>query len=220
MQHCEHCKVDIRGERRYCPLCQNPLSGTGSREEEVFPFIPESYQYNLVLRLMLFISISTVVVSIAMNAMFPVDINWSVFVIAGILCMWISLAIVIRKRYNIPKTITWQVALISVLAVIWDWRIGWKGWSLDYVIPIACVAAMVVMAVTAKIMRLAVRNFIIYFLLDAVFGIIPVIFVKLDLLSVKYPSVICVTVSVISIAALVLFEGENMRDELNKKMHI
>jgi hypothetical protein len=55
MQYCEHCKVQIRGNRKYCPLCQNPLTGSGSREEEVFPVIPESYQYNLILRLLIFI---------------------------------------------------------------------------------------------------------------------------------------------------------------------
>lgn len=220
MQHCDHCKVDIRGSRKYCPLCQNLLTGNGNERDEVFPVIPESYQYNLILRIMLFISLSAVAVSIAINAMFPVRVNWSMFIIAGILCMWISLAIVIKKRYNIPKTITWQVAVISILAVIWDWRIGWKGWSLDYVIPIACVVAMMVMAVTAKIMRLAVRHFLIYFLLDGIFGIVPIIFIKLKVLGVIYPSIICVTVSVISIAALALFEGENIKDELDKKMHI
>lgn len=220
MQYCEHCKVHIRGNRKYCPLCQNLLSGEGEDTEEVFPVIPETYQYNLVLRIMVFISVSTIVVSMAVNAIFPVDVNWPMFILSGILCMWISLAIVIRKRHNIPKTITWQVALISVLAVLWDWRTGWRGWSLDYVIPIACVTAMVVMAITAKIMRLAVRNFLIYFLMDAVFGILPVLFLIFHFLRVTYPSIICVTVSIISISALALFEGENMKEELNKKMHI
>lgn len=220
MQYCEHCKVHIRGNRKYCPLCQNPLSGNGSQAEEVFPIIPETYQYNIILRVMIFISISTIVISMAINSIFPVDVNWPMFIISGILCMWISLAIVIRKRHNIPKTITWQVAAISILAVIWDWRIGWKGWSLDYVIPVACVGAMIVMAITAKVMRLAVRNYLIYFLLDGIFGFLPVIFLLFHLLNVKYPSIICVAVSLISISALALFQGENMKEELDKKMHI
>ena len=35
-----------------------------------------------------------------------------------------------------------------------------------------------------------------------------------------YPSVICVAASAISLAALVIFEGDNMKTELNKRMHI
>ncbi len=220
MQYCEHCKVHVRGKRKYCPLCQNSLSGSGNEQEEIFPIIPETYQNNLILRIMIFLSICVVMVGAAIYAMFPFDVNWLIFIISGIACMWISLAMVIRKRHNIPKSIMWQVAVISILAVIWDWRIGWKGWSLDYVIPIACVVAMIVMAVTAKIMNLGVRNFIIYFLLDGLFGIIPIIFIFFDLLGVRYPSIICVTVSIISLSAVALFEGENIKEELNKRMHL
>ena len=220
MQYCEHCKVHIRGNRKYCPLCQNTLSGLGSEEEEVFPDIPVTYQYNLMIRVMMFISISIVVVSLAVNAMFPVNVNWPMFIIFGILCIWISLAMVIRKRHNIPKSIIWQVGVISVLAVLWDWKTGWRGWSLDYVIPIVCVVAMIVMYITAKIMRLGVRDFIIYIVLDSIFGIIPIIFLLLNFLHVKYPSVISISISVLSLAAVILFEGDNIREELNKRMHL
>ena len=220
MQYCEHCKVHVRSNRKYCPLCQNTLSGTGSEQEEIFPVIPVTYQNNLILRIMIFISVSIVVICIAINTMFPVDVNWSMFIIAGILCMWISLAMVIRKRHNIPKSIMWQVAVISILAVIWDMGIGWRGWSLDYVIPIACVVTMIVMYVTAKIMRLGVRDFIIYLLLDGLFGIIPVLFLAFNALNVMYPSIICVTVSVLSLSAIIVFEGENIKEELDKRMHL
>lgn len=220
MQYCEHCKVYVRGDRKYCPLCQNALSGTGSEEEELFPVVPVTYQYNLMIRVMLFLSICIVVISLAVNAMFPVKVNWPMFIIAGILCIWISLGVVVRKRHNIPKSIIWQVAVISILAVIWDWRTGWRGWSLDYVIPIVCVVAMIIMYVMAKIMRLGARDFVIYIVLDSIFGIIPLLFILLDLLHTKYPSIISISVSVLSFAAVILFEGDNIREELNKRMHI
>jgi len=220
MQYCEHCKVHIRGNRKQCPLCQNALFVSDSNQEEIFPTIPEAYQNNLILRIMIFISVSIVVISIAINVMFPVHVNWSMFIISGILCMWISLAMVIRKRHNIPKSITWQIAVISILAIIWDWRIGWRGWSLDYVIPIACVVAMIVMYVTAKIMHLGARDFMIYLLMDGLFGIIPIVFLVFNALNVLYPTIICVTVSILSLAAIVLFEGENIKEELDKRMHL
>jgi hypothetical protein len=220
MQYCDHCKVHIRGDRKYCPLCQNALSGSGSEEEEVFPVVPVTYQYNLMIRVMLYLSICIVVISLAVNAMFPVKVNWPMFIIAGILCVWISLGVVVRKRHNIPKSIIWQVAVISILAVIWDWRTGWRGWSLDFVIPIVCVVAMIIMYVTAKIMRLGARDFVIYIVLDSIFGIIPLLFMLLDLLQTKFPSIISISVSVLSLAAVILFEGDNIREELNKRMHI
>ncbi len=220
MQYCEHCKVYIRGNRKKCPLCQNSLMKAGNDEEEVFPELPVTYQNHIIFRMLIFLSISIIVISFAINAMFPTKVNWSMIVISGILCMWLSLGVVIKKRNNIPKSIVWQVAIISILAVIWDWRTGWKGWSIDFVIPIACVVAMIVMYVTAKIMHLSVRNFIIYLLMDGIFGIIPIAFILFDILKYRYPSIICATLSIISLSAIIIFEGENIKEELNRRMHL
>ncbi|HBY70715.1 MAG TPA: hypothetical protein DEG06_00590 [Lachnospiraceae bacterium] len=134
--------------------------------------------------------------------------------------MWISLFFIIRKRNNIPKTIVWQVGLLGVLSVLWDASMGWIGWSIDYVIPSICVGAMIVMAVAAKILKIGVRDLIIYFLVDGIFGFIPIIFILFGWLNVIFPSVICVAVSAISLSALMIFEGDSMKTELNKRMHI
>ena len=134
--------------------------------------------------------------------------------------MWISLFAIIRKKSNIPKAIVWQVVLLSVLSVLWDWSMGWLGWSLDFVIPSVCFGAMVVMAIAAKILKIGVRDLIVYLSIDIIFGFIPIIFILTGVLNVIFPSVICVATSAISLAALILFEGDNMKAELNRKMHI
>ncbi|NLB43322.1 MAG: hypothetical protein GX815_13935, partial [Clostridiales bacterium] len=124
------------------------------------------------------------------------------------------------KRHNIPKNIMWLVLIVSLLSIFWDWRTGSGGWALDYVIPIVSVSAMFVMYVTAKIMNLGANDYIAYFLLDALFGIIPVIFILLGWINVIYPSVICVAVSIIFLSAILIFQGENIKAELSKRMHL
>lgn len=220
MQYCEHCNVQIKGTHKNCPLCQNALSDTYKNEENLFPVIPEMYKKNLILRMMIFISISIITISIAVDAMFPVKFNWLMFVIAGIGCIWASLAVVIWKRHNIPKSIVLQVAVITILAVLWDWRTGWHGWSIDYMLPLICVLAMIVMYITAKVLHLGVHDFLIYLVLDGIFGFLPLIFIIFGGLHVLYPSIICVSISVLSLSAILLFEGENIKEELDKRMHI
>lgn len=41
-----------------------------------------------------------------------------------------------------PKSILYQVVVVCVLTTLWDYWTGWHGWSIDYVIPITCVVAM------------------------------------------------------------------------------
>jgi len=204
-----------------CPLCSGILEGKGDPKEDVFPFIPTIYQeFNLFIRVLVLISIIAVVASFAVNIIFTKESRWSLLVAAGVVCIWISLLVIIRKKNNIGKTILWQVGIISILSVIWDISMGFIGWSIDYVIPIVCVLAMIVMAIGAKLLKIGVRDLIVYLFIDAMFGFIPVIFIIFDWLKVIYPSVICVAASIISLSALILFEGDNMKNELKKRMHI
>lgn len=222
MQYCDYCKVKIRGNHPVCPLCGGIVEQKESdQDDEVFPHIPTIYQeFNVFIRILLLISICVIVIGFAVNIIVTPDSRWSILVAAGILCMWISLFFIIRKKNNIPKTIIWQVALISILSVIWDSSMGWIGWSIDYVIPSACVGAMIVMPIAAKILKLGVRDLIFYLLVDGVFGFIPLIFILFGWLNVLFPSVICVATSAISLSALILFEGNSIKAELDKRMHI
>ncbi len=221
MQSCDKCKVTIRGNHTICPLCGGILKENLKQEEEVFPHIPTIYQeFNILIRSMILVSIAAIVVSFAINFIFTKESRWSILVAAAIICMWTSLFIIIRKKNNIPKAIVWQVALIGILSILWDLSIGWMGWSIDYVVPCCCVGAMIVMAIAAKIIKIGAKDLIIYMFVDIIFGFIPLIFILLGILNVFIPSVICVACSAISLSALILFEGDNMKAELNKRMHI
>ena len=90
----------------------------------------------------------------------------------------------------------------------------------DYVIPLACVSAMVIMYVTVKIMHLSMSDYITYVLLDGIFGIVPAIFIIFDLVNVIYPSIISVGFSIISLAAIFIFHGREIKTEVTKRMHI
>lgn len=222
MQYCEHCKVEIKGEHLVCPLCSGIIEQKDEgQNENVFPQIPTIYQeFNGFIRILLMISIVAIVVSFAINVIATPEARWSILVAAGILCMWIMLLFIIRNKNNIPKTIIWQVGLISVFSVIWDHSLGWVGWSIDYVIPFICLGAILVLEVSAKILKIWVKDFIIYLLIDGLFGFIPIIFILFGMLNVLYPSIICVAASAISLSGLIIFEGDSMKAELDKRMHI
>ena len=221
MKYCRYCKVKIREDRDRCTLCENILEDElAGKSENVFPEIPAFYESNLALKIMIFISIVAVVVSFGINTIFPSPINWPMLFMFGVISIWIGLIIIVQKRYHIPKKIIWQVIIISLLAVFWDYETGWRGWSIDFVIPIASVSAMIIMYVTAKIMNLSVRDYITYALLDGIFGIIPIIFILFDLVNVVYPSIISIGFSIISLSAIFIFQGEEIKTEINKRMHI
>ncbi len=222
MQYCNRCHVNIRSEKNKCVLCGDTLSIIDSinKYEEIFPEIPPIYNSHLAIRIMLFISFAAMVISFGIRMILPTSINWPIFVVFGVLSMWLSLIFIVRKKNNIPRTIIFQVTIASLLAVFWDWQTGWRGWSLDYLIPILYVAAVIVMYITARITKLSIREYITYAFIDCLFGTIPVLFILFKWVNTPYPSIICVVISIIFLSAIFIFQGENIKMELNKRMHI
>lgn len=221
MKYCNHCKVKIIEDREKCILCGNFLAVISDEEpEEVFPKVPPTFESNLVLKIMLFISISTIVASFVIDTIFPSFINWPLLMVFGLISIWLGLFVIFQKKYNVHKKIIWQVIIISLLSIFWDWNTGWQGWSITYVLPTIFISAMVLMYVTGKIMKLSVRSYIIYALIDGVLGIVPALFILFGWVRIIYPSVISVGVSIIFLSAIFIFKGTEIKEELNKKMHI
>lgn len=221
MLYCSYCKVHIHGETNQCPLCQNLIvPDKDAASHDKFPRIPLTYERHLAIRIMLFFSVAALVVSFVVHYLFPSPVNWPLWILLGLASMWFSLIIVIRKRYHITKNIMWQVTLVSVLAMVWDWATGWSGWSLDFVLPTVYVVAMLVMYVLARIMKLSVRDYITYLLLDGVFGVIPILFILCDWVNVVYPSLVSAVVSFLFLSAILIFHGDSIKAELSKRMHV
>lgn len=230
MKICEKCGVSVTGGFEKCPLCQNTLADAGNTddnpdnnitEEETFPFVPLAiHKHSMLFRVVQLCSAILVIVSFTVNWMLPQSGLWSLFVVAGVVCVWLSLIVAIRKRRNILKNLAYQVTIVSIFSVIWDIFTGWRGWSVDFFIPIAFVSVMSATAIIARILKMQTETYIIYSFLLIIYGIIPAFFVLSGLSVIIYPSLICAACSFISFAALLIFEGRNMTEELKRRLHL
>lgn len=221
MYYCENCRVRVTGAPRRCPLCQGDLSGQAGGSGNVFPTVgamadPRRFWINLAILL----TVAVAAICVTFNLSPRSTGWWSLFVLAGLASFWIAFTLAVRKRKNIPQTIIWLTAVISIMAVAWDYFTQFRGWSIDYVVPILCTCAMIAMAVLARLTHLGIEDYIIYLIIDSVLGIVPVIFIIFDWLRVEIPSIICVVSSVVSLTALVLFEGPALQAELHRRTHL
>lgn len=203
------------------PALQRALRPAEGESTEIFPYIPTAYRaHHLFFKILIFACVCAAVLSVLINILTFRGHYWCIYVLLGILCFWIALVVAVCKRRNIPKNILSQVVALSVLAVLWDWFTGWRGWSIDYVMPIACICAIVAIAVLSKVMKAGISDYMAYLLTDIVFSIVPVVLYAAGALNVIYPSLICTSIGVISFAALLIFWGHDMAAELNKRLHI
>jgi hypothetical protein len=221
MLYCKNCRIRLPGNYKRCPLCQGDLAGEADGTGNVFPVIPPRVgaDHALTVRLA-FASVVLAAVCTAVNLILPSGGWWCLFVVGGIGSFWISLTLVLKKRKNIPKTMIWQVGVLTVLAYFWDRVTGFQGWSLDYVFPILCTSAMVAMSVTAKIRKLDIQNYILYLVLDCVFGILSFALLVMGKITVMIPTAVCFASTVIFLAALLFFEGKALLAEIQRRFHL
>ncbi len=220
MKYCNSCKVNVAGNRKNCPLCQETLKGD-KHEDEVFPRISFVYkEHGLFFKIMLLVSIIIASISVSVNILLPQSGAWSLFVLGGLGSVWVSMISAINKRNNIPKNIVYQVMIISIIAIIWDFLTRWKGWSITYVIPFVCFFAMISMAIISNVRKLYTEDYILYIIIDGLFGLVQIIFIFTGGLTALYPSLICIVTSIISLATILIFEDKKLLSEIKRRLHL
>lgn len=219
MKRCDKCGVNVRGRTKRCPLCQGSL--TGESDEVMYPKIATVLEkHMLFIKILALGTVTAGAAAAAVNLIIPQTGMWSLFVILGIVCFWISLATAFKRRNNLPKNITSQVVIISLFCILWDYITGRHGWSLDYVLPIACSAGMVSLGILARILPLPRGDYLVCMVMDIVFGNVPLILYLTGHAKAAVPSVVCAALSVVAFAFILLFEGGDIKEEIIKRIHI
>lgn len=221
MKYCEKCKVRIPNPKEKCPLCQGMLSAGDGSERETFPNIPTVYkQYSLYFKILILSSVAAGLICVMINLLVPQSGVWSLIVVGGLLCMWVPLWTAIRKKGNLSKNILYQAVVLSVLITLWDIFTGWHRWSVNFVIPALCISAMLGIAIVGQVMHLHPEEYIVYLLIDIVFGAAPLVFFLTGLANVGWLCLISVVISVICLTTVCLFSPIDIRQELRKRLHL
>lgn len=217
MLYCKQCGVHVTGSPECCPLCQGPL--TGQPEEDMYPKAA-GYSYGKSLRWAALVTIAAGAVCGAVNGSVPESGLWCLFVIGGLATTWLLLWAALRKRGSPAKAILWQLGLVCALSLLWDGFTGRHGWSIDFVLPIFIPCMQLAEAVTARALRLRGEEYLFPLVLCVAAGLLPLVSLACGWPKVVYPSIICVSVSVIALAALVLFKGGELKAELARRIHL
>lgn len=222
MLYCEHCKVELPGVQSRCPLCKSRPAGDPDTGYRPYPELKASHM-TLSRTLVIwaaFAGVCAAAICVGINFAIPDYGWWSFFVIAGIASFWIDFAILLKKRRNLPKNIIWQVVLVSIIALIWDFATGYRGWSLDFVIPILSSVAMFVLIIVSKAQKLGVQDYIVYLVMACVLGLVSFVMLLTGLVNVVVPSVVSFISAVVFLAFLLFFEGKTLWAEFQRRLHM
>ena len=201
------------------------LKELGASVKVAEPDFPEdarpNYEGKKVLQIFTFCCIVAIVISMMTDIIISPGVHWSVFVAAGCATMWLTMAVGYVKRFNLLKNAAWQLLIMSGICVLWDLGTGWRGWSVNIGIPDICLLIQVVMLIISRIRSLSPREYMIYYVMAAVYSmILPLILLVTGVIHYRTPSVICIGCSFLLLIGLILFKRKEFKEEMHKKFHV
>lgn len=201
------------------------LKELGASVKVAEPDFPEyarpNYEGKKVLQIFTFCCIAAIVISMMTDIIISPGVHWSMFVAAGCATMWLTMAVGYVKRFNLLKNAAWQLLIMSGICVLWDLGTGWRGWSVNIGIPDICLLIQVVMLIISRIRSLSPREYMIYYVMAAVYSmILPLILLVTGVIHYRTPSVICIGCSFLLLIGLILFKRKEFKEEMHKKFHV
>ncbi len=201
----------LREENISCIKMQSDFPGCGAEQKKAG---------RKIFQIFTFLCIATAVIGGMVNYLAAGRLDWALFVQAGCLCCWLIVAVAYRKRRNILKNEMWQLFLVTVLGVLWDYCTGWRGWSLDFVFPVGALAVLCSVPVIAGVNRLETGEYLFYLIQAGIAGCIPAILVCAGAVGFTAPSVLCGGISFLTLAGLFIFQKKDTLREFRKKLRM
>ena len=219
MKKCYKCNVDLNIANNTCPLCHNDL-GKDKENNSVFPIIPTIYtKHNLLYKILAFLSMLAIVICVFINSVVNKDVSWSLFVIAGITCFWLTLTTAIKTRNNFMRLLFGEFNLVIISSILWDYFTGFYMWSINYVLPLTCITYIVAMFIMRIFFKFYIKDYVFYITLNSFIGLVPAILLIFDIVTVKWPSMTSVIISVFMMSLMYVFNKKSFKKELERRFH-
>ncbi len=224
MSKCIKCGVRILDQTEVCPLCRCVVE-TEQGEAALAGRYPDirliDRKLELVGRIVLFISIVLGALAVVVNYLDQTGIWWSAIVVGGLAYLLLIMFFMIQNDHAgyRSKVMTGMAGGIAYLVLI-DNVLGFKHWSLDYVVPAALVAFDILIVV---FMFVNIRNWQSY-LLFQIFMIlcsgVCVILYCAGIIKNPFMSYVAFGSSWVLFLASFIIGGKRASNELKRRFHL
>lgn len=220
MSKCRNCKIEILDHTNVCPLCHCVVEQDEKEPLERYPNVGIlEKRFALIVRIYAFLAVAVegLLVFINMN---QGGIYWSVITAGIFLYIYLILKIGIQNDTGYrSKTIWLTVLAIGILYII-DRVIGYRGWSLNYVLP-----AGVIMLNVAILLLMIVNwrnwpSYLLFQLFCIICSLLPIYLWKRGSITKPFLSEIALTISVLLFLGTFIIGGGRARAELKRRFHV
>lgn len=224
MTKCIRCQVDVANHHLNCPLCGIKLRENIEETSVSYPEYPQTAKKKKFrVKVWMFITISIIVFSLAINALTwkIKPLGWSPILSIAVFYIWF-LGRNLYQKFNInlvAKTLWNNYLILTAFFLIVDYVTGYERWSLNFVIPFLGIATGFIMTLWSVKNKSMWRDDIGYILLTLGVNVMPFILFLLKAADVLWPSIASLLYGIMTVVGIFIFSGRRLLYELQKRFH-
>lgn len=230
MQYCPNCKIQIRGKKVRCPLCQRELmdaeyktaeeDGQDVYDDDPFVHLPNpKVSFLFLIRVVTFICISLEIL-LGAAQIISGSSGWFFAAMLFILIGWADFQVAVFYRSNLIRMLTTQAYIIMAACLLIAHFTGTGSWAVSWVVPFMFLLLIVVTFAAARAQQMELHEYILYPAFDFLMSLLQIIPIALGLNPVIAPAVICIAIMLILVCSLIIFRGKMLREAAEKYLHL
>lgn len=222
MRECKKCRVEILDDTAVCPLCSSVLERSGEEEQGArYPDVKSvSKKLSFIVRLYSFLAIVSEAALIVINYLYFHGVWWSAVTGICILYFYITLKYSLQKNRGYQTVIVIQVIGAVLLVIAADYIVGYRGWSVNYVLPGA------ILLLNGTIVTLMIVNasnwqsYILMQILTVVASVVCMILWRFGVITKPLSALAALAVSLCLLLGTLIFGDRKAKAELKRRFHV
>ena len=221
MQYCPNCRVQIRGRKSRCPLCQRELTDLGGQADDPFVKLPSPrVSFRRMIQIVTFVCISLEILLGAFEIIRGFTAGWIYGFMVIILLAGVDFQVAVYYRNNLIRMLTVQGYIIMAALLIIAHLTKSGSWAVSWVVPSMFLMLIIVTFAAAKFQQMELQEFILYPAFDVLMSLLQIIPIISGYNKTIAPAVFSIALMLILVSSLVIFRGDMLRDAAAKYLHM
>lgn len=220
MKYCKTCHVHYDTTLNHCILCNGDLEQVGEKQSTFkYSEMKKKSTSRLFLRLLIFLLVVASIIGIYLDYQEGKNLDWS-------LVLAISAMYLISLRRAIFVSTIWtskfvKSNLLTIIAIVLiGLSIGSYGWAIEYVLPFAIMVNISIISLLTLINKNKWYDYFSSLIIIVLIGLLPGLFILLNVVSVAWPSFVCFSYSLFSLLGIIFLPSKSSREEFKRRFHI
>ena len=217
---CNHCGVYVLDTSQKCPLCNGIMEGQDEGIQTYPNVVDKIKKISIIMRILLAVWAAAFIFLGVLSyyrrgALLPV-------VISGVSCLYLLFMIwlMTKPEYGYMKRIFGAIIIGVVLVFAIDYLLGFKRWSLNYVLPGGLILMDIALIILRIINRRNWQGYMAQQLMVIFMGLLPVIFILNGWITDPIVSVVAIAESIVLFITTLIMGGRAAQMELRRRFHI